>query len=303
MEIFLTGGTGFIGSYIVNELLNKGHNISILARNPDKVSGFHKHDSIEFLEGTLYDNDIIEKGLKDKDACIHIALGWGDTAFDMLEKDTKPSIFIMETAAKLGVKKLIYTSSTASFGDLRLDMDENIITRPIDFYGATKAATEAYLLAIAREYATQVNIIRPGYTFGNPVVEGGYMQPDTRFLEIVTKAKNNQDIKLVKNDGTQFIWAGDLAKIYYSLLNSNHNREIFFALSNEFLSWEKIARLAVKYTDSSSKIILEDKGRKWASYRYNVRKLEKEFGFDFNCIEHIKDHIRYLVETERDYNA
>ncbi|MEJ6949670.1 NAD-dependent epimerase/dehydratase family protein [Natronospora cellulosivora (SeqCode)] len=303
MKVFLTGGTGFIGSYVVNELINQGHEITILARNPKKVSGFINHNAIQLVKGTLYDNDIIKKALKDKDACIHIALGWGDTAINMLEKDTKVSVYLMETAAELGVKKMIYTSSTAAVGDLRVDMDESISPRPIDFYGATKAATEAYLLSIARAYDIQANIIRPGYTFGNPVVEGSYMQPDTRFWDIVNLAKNNKDIKLVKNDGTQFIWAGDLAKVYSAVLNSEYNREIFFGLSNEFVTWEEIAQLALDYTNSSSQIILEDKAWGWATYRFDLDKLDKEFGFNFTCLDHIKSHLAYLAELKGEYNA
>ena len=84
MNIFVTGGTGFIGSYVVNELVANGHNVTILARNPKKVKGFLNHPNIQLLKGSLYDNDVIKEGLYGKDACIHIALGWGDTPIDML---------------------------------------------------------------------------------------------------------------------------------------------------------------------------------------------------------------------------
>lgn len=296
MNIFVTGGTGFIGSYVVQELVNKGHKVAVLARNPQKVSGFIGKDSIELIEGTLYDNDVIEKGLAGKDACIHIALGWGNTAVEMLEKDTKPSLFILETAAKLGVKNLIYTSSTAAIGDLREEMNEKIDTRPIDFYGATKASTESFLLAIAYRYNIRCNVVRPGYTFGNPVVEGGYMQPDKRFRDIVSKAKNNEPIQLVKNDGTQFIWGGDLAKIYSAVMESNLSRRIFLGLGTEFVTWEAIARFAIEYTGSKSEIILEDKGWKEGGYWFDVSEIKREFGLKFAATEKLKEHVAYIAD-------
>ncbi|MFW6306788.1 MAG: NAD-dependent epimerase/dehydratase family protein [Bacillota bacterium] len=297
MKIFLTGGTGFIGSYVVNELVNEGHRVTILARNPEKVSGFLANDSIEFIQGNLSDRDIIKEGLTGKDACVHIALGWGDTAVEMLASDTAPSVFIFETAAQLGVDKLIYTSSTATVGEFRPQMDEKIDTLPVDFYGATKAASEAYLLAVSEVCDIKGNILRPGYTFGNPVVEGADMQPDRRFFNIIKKAKNNQDIELVKNDGTQFIWAGDLARIYTAILKSSLNRKIFFGLSREFVTWEEIARWTVEYLDSSSEIILEESGQEKEECLFDLKAIEQDFGFEFNCREKIKDHISYIADN------
>jgi UDP-glucose 4-epimerase len=76
----------------------------------------------------------------------------------------------------------------------------------------------------------KINIIRPGYTFGNPVIDGSSTQGDTRFHQIVKIALENRPITVVKNDGTQFIWAGDLAKLYIKILHSYVNRKTYFGL-------------------------------------------------------------------------
>jgi UDP-glucose 4-epimerase len=294
MKVFVTGGTGFIGSYVVVELLKRGHQVTVLARNPEKVSGFAGMRGLEIVCGTLSDNWVIEQGLTGKDACIHIALGWGDSAVEMLEADTKPSIYILETAAKRGVQHLIYTSSTAAIGKFRSMMKENLDLRPNNFYGATKAATEAYLLAIANVYGIRGNIIRPGYTFGNPVAPGASMYSDPRFRDIVRKARDNETIELVWDDGTQFIWAGDLAKLYASLLESNHNQSVFYGLSTEYVTWETIARYAIEYLSSKSTIIL-DKKPSIPKCRFDLSSIESEFGLKFTAMERIKEHVAYLA--------
>jgi len=296
MRIFLTGGTGFIGSYVVDELVKNGHKVTILARNVRKVSGFIGSKDIELVQGTLYDRDVIERALDGKDACIHIALGWGETAVEMLQADTLPSLYIFETAAQLGITNLIYTSSIAAFGEQRDVFNDTTNPRPTDFYGATKAATEAYLLAMSHVYNVRCNVIRPGYTFGNPVVEGASIYTDQRFANIVRSAKNNEPIHLVKDDGTQFIWAGDLARIYTAILTSNYNRELFTGVSTEFVTWDEIARLAIKYIGSQSNIVLEDKGRDKAKGRNDVSLIERSFGFRFVVMDKLKEHIAYVAD-------
>lgn len=294
MEIFLTGGTGFIGSYVTERLLRNGHCLTILARNPQKVKGFVDHPQIRFIHGKLSDHEKIEASMSGCEACIHIALGWGETAREMLLEDTLNSVFLFECAARNGVAYFIYTSSTAAIGEFIPRMDENVKTMPSDYYGATKAASENYLMAVSVKTGMRSIIIRPGYTFGNPVVSGAPMQPDSRFRVMIKKALNDETIRVVENDGTQFIWAGDLASLYESALESSYNRQIYFGLGREFVTWEEIAKKVIETTCSSSKIITEDYGYRETPYLFDLRKIERDFGFSFTCREKIIEHIRYI---------
>ena len=104
MKVFLTGGMGFIGSYIAVELLANGDEVTILARNPQKVRRFLDTPGINVLEGGLDDLGIIAKALDGMDACIHNALYWGDSPTKMLLNDTRASVGVFEAAAKAGVK-------------------------------------------------------------------------------------------------------------------------------------------------------------------------------------------------------
>jgi UDP-glucose 4-epimerase len=298
MKIFLTGGTGFIGSYVVHELSKRGHEVTILARNPDKVPCLSDLPGVKIVPGLLTDFDVIEQNLEGKDACIHIALGWGDHATSMLKNDTFPSVFLFETAARLGVGHLIYTSSTAALGHLFKNAGERDKPEPTDFYGATKASSECFLLAVSHTYPMRCNIIRPGYTFGNPVVRGAFTEPDNRFRSIVKQAKTGDDINIISNDGTQFIWAGDLARVYASVLESGSNRKTYFALGDAFYSWESIAQKTIELTGSNSRIITEDKGCHSNPFCYDVSLIKQEFGLNFKSWEKIVEHVSYLLNAE-----
>ncbi len=166
---------------------------------------------------------------------------------------------------------------------------------PATFYGATKAASENYLMAQSYLSPMRINIIRPGYTFGNPVVPGGSIEGDTRFQSIVDNAMNNRPIHLVKNDGTQFIWAGDLAKLYLRVLQSAVNRKTYYGLGKNFVTWYSVAQLAVKKCNSKSLIELEDKGWSDDPLFWDVSDMKKDFGLEFDAMEKIGEHLDYYI--------
>jgi len=294
MKVFLTGGSGFIGHWVVKELLAQNHSLRLLVRNTSKIPSLKTMPGVEIVEGTIYGQPIIEKALQGCDACVHIALGWGETPTTMLQKDTTVTAFLMEEAEKAGVKQFLYTSSTAAVGEFRPLMNESIDLRPVDLYGATKASSEAYLLGFAAKAHIRCNIIRPGYTFGNPAFVDGVTQPDKRFSQIVAAAKKNEPITVTQHDGTQFIWAGDLAKLYSAVLNSNLNRRIFFGLSSEFVTWEKVAQKTIEMTNSKSKIVVEDKGWDAKPMLFDMSLIKKEFGLDFVASPEITKHLEYF---------
>ncbi len=296
MNIYITGGTGFIGSYVVNELAQNGYKTTILARNPDKVPLLMKLPYTNIKKFNLKNISSFMKSVKKTDALIHIALGWGETGPDMIKNETLASVCLIDFAIKKWAKKIIFTSSTAAVGPITTTINENTRCMPSDFYGATKGAVELFISAYSNYYKNLfLNIIRPGYTFGNPVVAGAPIEPDNRFKDICKKAKHGQKITLIKNDGTQFIWAGDLAKIYLYVLNSNCKNETFFGLSKNFITWEQIARWAYELAGKKPDIKLINKGWSANPPLYDVTKIKKYFNLSFNSENKIKEHLKYLL--------
>jgi UDP-glucose 4-epimerase len=291
MRIFITGATGFIGSYVAYRLLEAGHELVAIARNPDKTPSLTDHPRVRRVPASLYDFAVIREQLAGCDACVHVALGWGDTPVSMLETDTRATVFLLQACVEQGVKHFIYTSSTAALGGFWSRMTEADPTRPSDYYGATKAASEAYVMAVGAKSSLRCNVIRPGYTFGNPVVPGAPIQPDKRFASIVSAARTGQDIRVRKGDGTQFIWAGDLARLYQAVLDSTRSREIYFGLATPFVTWEAIAEQAVRLTGSRSRIVAE--GEPGPECRFDLSKIKEHFGLEFGSAERITEHLRH----------
>lgn len=304
MQIFITGGTGFIGHYVAKELLQGGHTLTILTRHPGKIPAFLKNSSVNLLEGSIYDAAVISRGLENCEACIHIAFGWGETPLSMLENDTRATVLVLQAAAKAGCEKFIYTSSTAAMGKFRPVMNENAASLPLDLYGATKAAGEAYVLGF-RGTRMKRNIIRPGYTFGEPAFgpNDGVSQPDRRFAQMAQSIIKGKDIHLIKNDGTQFVHARDQARLFHRLLDSDLNEEIFLGLGSVWISWKSIAECMLSAYEkiagraSASKIVEQDLGWSERPMLYSVEKIADVFNLHFDARAEMERHVEWQLKA------
>lgn len=309
MKIFVTGGTGNIGQNVTKALLEAGHEIMLLTRTPDRIPAYKTLPNVTIVEGNILELEVMEKALQGCDAVVHIALGWGNDPVEMLEHDTKVSLFLVYAAEKAGVKKFIYTSSTAAMGTLRDGMDETAQLLPGDLYGATKASTELYLMGFNQFYGGQGiygtktaiarNVIRPGYIFSNPAYEGGASQSDVRFLNIAKAVLQNEDLTFDKYDGTQFLSGKQIAKLYVKLVESDLNKETFMALGKKFVSWIDIAQIAISLTGSSSKVNILNADEKRKPSYYNASKMERVFGLSFEGDEDLKEHIQWNIDRAR----
>lgn len=308
MKILVTGASGFIGSHVLMSLLDEGHEITALVRSKSKVPALESTPRVQVIEAEITDYETIAKIIPTHDACVHVALNYNDSsAYQMLMHDSAPSVFLASECAKAGVRHFIYTSSTAALDSLYegplpepispsgAHATTNTKQCPHTYYGATKAATENFLMAIAGSTNMKVAIIRPGYTFGNPALEGGYSQPDQRFHSIIKAIKHNKDVELTLYDGTQFIWAPHLASIYTAALRKGINKQVYFGLSQNFTSWETIALEAKKITGSSSNIITKDLGWNPTPLLFDVSDIQRDFNFKFNSQKYITKHIEHLL--------
>jgi len=307
MKIFITGGTGNIGQYVVLSMINAGHEALVLSRNPDKYPSLSKHQQVKMIRGDITDYKLMTTCVDGCDAVIHIALGWGDEPMSMLMNDTAATVNLLEASEKAGVKKFIYTSSTAAMGRMRQTMEESMANLPVDLYGATKAASEAYVLGFrkyyggdgGREVSMKRNIIRPGYTYSTPPYPDGATQPDDRFRKIAEAVVNDKPVVLTKHDGTQFISACEIAQMYLKLVESDKNEEVYLALADTFTSWEWIAKVAIDYCPSSkSKIVLNDLGWSEEPMLFDVSRMRRDFGLSLGGDrEKLREHIRWNVDN------
>lgn len=300
MNILVTGGTSFIGAYVVKYLLDKGHSVMIVARDPKKISAFRDKDNPQMIRGTMRDFAMMQELLREQDALVHIARVPADDATGTALEDVWPTVALFESAARVGIEQAIFTSSTAAIGDIQPFMPEDMALRPNMNFGAGKAAIEGFLLTIGHDHPMRCNIIRPGLTYGRPAVDGAPVEFFPRLREIARQAAAGETIVVKKGDGTQFTWAGDLAKVYLAVLESERNRQIYHGLCPTRLTFAEIAHKTVELAGSSSEVIVEDNPETAPHDAdppiYGTTKIKDHFGLELPCWPPLEAHLRYCLE-------
>lgn len=175
IRVAVTGGTGVVGRFIVDDLSANGCDVRILARPDSDRTGFAR--PVRFVEGTLADRAACRHLLDGADALVHAAFahlpgryrgGQGDDPIGFARTNLLRSVELMEQALDQGVGRCVLLSSRAVFSRRmpgRL-LDEDHPPQPDTRYGAVKAGLEAYASALAAEAGWTVSAVRPTGVYG-----------------------------------------------------------------------------------------------------------------------------------------
>ena len=164
MNILVTGGSGFIGTRLIDELLNNNHDVKIY----DKVIS-KKYPKLT-IQGDVRDVDELKKACKDIDIVYNLAAEHAD---DVSPKSLYSDVNIggaknlVEAVKENGIKNIVFTSSVAIYGLNRGTPDETMDAQPFNEYGRTKYEAEKVFLKWANESKeNSLTILRPSVIFG-----------------------------------------------------------------------------------------------------------------------------------------
>ncbi|MDY6875530.1 MAG: SDR family oxidoreductase [Chloroflexota bacterium] len=164
----VTGGAGFIGSHLVEALVEHNKCVRVL---DDFSTGRRENlaavaDQIELLEGDVTDSETVEQAVAGCDYVLHLAAIASVQA--SLEKpqtshrvNVDGTLNVLDAARRVGVQRFVIASSTAVYGDhTALPLREELAPRPLSPYAATKAAGEAYCSAFHTSYGLPTVALR-----------------------------------------------------------------------------------------------------------------------------------------------
>ncbi len=171
--VLVTGGCGFIGSHIVDQLIDDGHEVVVL---DDLSTGVMQNLNSQaiFYQGDVCDKKYVEKLFKQhpfsfvihQASKINTNVLHEDPIHD-LDSSVKSTIILAENCIKFGVKKIIFASSVAVYGrPSLLPVTELSLLEPIYSYGIAKKCAESYLKYFSTYYGLRYQILRYANVYG-----------------------------------------------------------------------------------------------------------------------------------------
>jgi UDP-glucose 4-epimerase len=261
MKILVTGGSGFIGSHIVEHYQDRATEIRVL---DNLRTGYRKNlDGLDcvFIEGSVTDRELVGKSLEGVDIVFHLA-----ALVSVPESMEKPGecvdinvhglLNVLEEASAAGVRKLVFASSAAVYGDNPVvPKVEAMVPEPKSPYAITKLDGEYYLDMFRREGRLETAALRFFNVFGpRQDPKGAYAAAVPIFIE---RAVRGEDIT-VFGDGTQtrdFIYVKDIVGALAFAAETTGVTGVFNAGYGGQITINDLAAQIIANAGTSSKIL------------------------------------------------
>ena len=172
MRVCVTGGTGFLGGFLVRDLLAKGATVCVLARPSPRADALAK-TGVELIHGDLADADSISRAVAGTDIVYHLAAKVGSAAMrDYFATNVEGTEGVLNACVQQRVGQFVYASSLAVYGPMkegeRIDEDTPFDDHPElrDPYAQSKIAADRLVSAFAERTGLPTVILREGIIFG-----------------------------------------------------------------------------------------------------------------------------------------
>jgi len=225
LNVFVLGGTGFIGNHIVKKLLDSGFLVTVGCRNiPVNKQADVRYREIDILTGRG-----LSVALDNIDLLIHCASATvpASAAADPINdinSNLIGTLNLLEAMRQRNVDRIIYLSSGGTvYGEPEFSpVPESHPLKPISSYGVVKAAIERYIDIASREWGLRSTIFRPSNPFGEGQVSKGGQGLIPAVIEC---AMNNRPITVFGDGNTirDYIYVSDLADLIVKSISSNHS--------------------------------------------------------------------------------
>ncbi len=241
MRVLVTGGSGFIGSHVVDKLRAAGHEPVIYDLRP---SPWHEAGTVDTVLGSITDREALERALHSCDAVAHLA-----AVADVNDVHAEPedaervnargTVAVLEAARRAGVKRIVYASTIWVYSDCEGEVvdEETLLPAPSHLYTSTKLAGELYCKAYQELYGIEYTILRFGIPYGPRAREAAVIPA------FVGKAMRGEPLTLAGDGGQsrRFVYVEDLAEGVALGLNDVAANRVYNLASDENVTIKQIA--------------------------------------------------------------
>jgi len=265
MKMFVIGGAGFIGSNLVDRLVEKGYQVTVYdnfsSGRKELISQHFGKDGFTFIEEDLSDIEKLKDAMKGFEHVFHfaanpdIARGMVETDLDLRE-GTILTYNVLEAMRVNNVRRVLYSSGSGVYGEIGAvaTPEDYGPLLPISMYGASKLACEGMISAFCHMFDMQAWILR----FANVI---GARQTHGVCLDFIRKLKKNPQELEILGDGTQsksYIHIKDCLEAIFLIMQEARERvNVYNVATDDYIDVTSIANLVV-----------EEMGLKNVQYKY-----------------------------------
>jgi len=299
MKVLVTGGSGFIGSHVVDQLVEAGHKPVIYDRLPSPF-----RDDIQTELGELSDLTMLELAMSGCDAVMHLA-----AAADVNEVAKMPveseaanargTLNVLEAARGAGVKRVIYASTiwvyTGESGE-RVDEESNL-GMPNHLYTASKLAGEMYCRSYNELYDLEFTVLRFGIPYGPRA------RPAAVVPAFVGKAMNGQPLTVAGagDQSRRFVYVEDLASGCVKALDPVAANRTYNLVSDSSVTILEIAELVQELVAPTGIEYTEQRTADYVGVEVSGVRAEEELGWTAETS--FADGVSRYVEWRREDEA
>ena len=309
-KVLVIGGAGFIGSHVVDELLETDVGEVIVYDNffrgrRDNLREALKDERVSIFPhgGDILHSDILSKAMEGVDGVVHLAALWllqcheyPRSAFDV---NVRGTYNVIEAAIANGVERVVYSSSASVYGDaVHLPMDEEHPYNNFTFYGATKISGEHMFKSLGARYGLSWAGLRYMNVYGpRQDYKGAYIAVMMKILDRLDQGLP----PVVYGDGSQqydFIHVRDVARANVAALRSEATGENYNVGRGIGTSIREITEMLLKLSGSELEVEYEPAGQTFVTNRIGtIEAAERDLGFRWKI--DLEEGLRSLIEWRR----
>lgn len=243
MKVLVTGGAGFIGSHVVDRLIQRGDDVTVFDNLSSGKQDFI-NEKAEFIELDLVKDDD-ELNLEGFEEVWHIAANpdvriGSQSPESIYYNNIQATFNILEAMRKYGVGRIIFTSTSTVYGEAKvIPTPETYPPHPISIYGASKLACEALIASYCHTFDMKSWI----YRFANVI---GRRSTHGVIYDFIMKLRRNPEKLEILGDGEQnksYIYIDDCIDAMFHGLKSDGDVNIFNIGSNDQIKVKRIAEI------------------------------------------------------------
>jgi UDP-glucose 4-epimerase len=308
IKTLVTGGAGFIGSQVVRLFCERGFEVTVL----DNLStGYRKNLSdldLEFIQGDIRNQALLEKLMKKVEVIFHLAASIGNVkSLSNPQEDSEVNVVgtlnILEAARKNGVKKIIYSSSAAIFGEpVTIPLAEDHPQNPDSPYGVSKLAGEKHALCYGKLYDLIVVCLRYFNVYGVNQRYDAY----GNVIPIFSRALLTDRRLTIYGDGEQtrdFVNVKDVAMANYLSAVKAKKSGVYNVGCGGSITVNELAEYVQKASRISASLHYAPPRKGEVRHcRADIRKLQNDFGFEPqpDILEGLKEYFAWFKEDFRE---